>query len=126
MTDSVKSIPEGGGAGPEDLSPEQLALFASQFSSFNDVIQQLRDSYSDLSDRYGALQNELESANVKLREALREHGAASGFLESILTSMSSGVVTVDLEGRITHFNASAEKIFGLKRDAVIGERGGPG
>lgn len=121
MTDPVQSIPEGGGAGPEDLSPEKLALFASQFSSFNDVIQQLRDAYSELSKRHSALQDELEAANAKLREALREHGAAAGFLDNILASMSSGVVTVDLEGRITHFNASAEKIFGLKREAVIGQ-----
>jgi len=122
MTDSVTSIPEGGGAGPEDLSPEQLSEFASQFSSFNEVIQQLRDSYQELTERYSALQDELEAANDRLREALREHGAAAGFLDNVLTSMSSGVVTVDLEGRITHFNASAEKIFGLSRDEVIGQK----
>jgi len=121
VADSVKPIPEGGGAEAEELSPDQLALFASQFTSFNEVVQQLRDAYNDLSDRYAQLQNELETANTRLREALREHGAAAGYLENILASMSSGVVAVDLEGKITHFNAAAERIFGLSRERVVGQ-----
>jgi PAS domain S-box-containing protein len=114
------SVPEGGSAGPVELTAEHLAQFASQFSSFNEVIDELRDSYRSLSERYASLQAELETANSRLRDALQEQAAASGYLQSILASISSGVVAVDLQGRITHFNAAAEEIYGLSAESVLG------
>lgn len=114
------SVPEGGSAGPTEFSAEHMAQFASQYSSFNEVIDELRESYRGLSERYASLQAELETTNARLREALQEQAAASGYLHNILASISSGVVAVDLQGRITHFNAAAEKIYGLLADDTIG------
>jgi len=43
------------------------------------------------------------------------------FLKQILDSIADGVFTVDLDGRITSFNRSAEKITGFSRGEAIGQ-----
>jgi len=40
----------------------------------------------------------------------------------ILDSVADGVFTVDLEWRITSFNAAAERITGVKREEALGRR----
>lgn len=42
--------------------------------------------------------------------------------EYILASMPSGVVSCDIEGRITHFNRAAARILRCSREAVLGKR----
>lgn len=42
------------------------------------------------------------------------------FHEDIVQSMSSGLITTDLEGKITSFNRSASEITGFRPDEVIG------
>jgi len=43
------------------------------------------------------------------------------FNESIIKSIGSGLITVDLDRRITYFNAGAEKILKTSQEAVIGK-----
>jgi len=42
-------------------------------------------------------------------------------LQQILDSIADGVFTVDLEGRITSFNRSAQKITGFSREEAVGQ-----
>lgn len=39
--------------------------------------------------------------------------------ERIMEAASDGIVTLDKEGRYTYANASAERIFGIKRDKIL-------
>lgn len=41
--------------------------------------------------------------------------------EAVLRSISDGVFTIDLEGRITCFNRAAEEITGVSREDAIGK-----
>ncbi|MCD6165731.1 hypothetical protein DRQ15_01105 [candidate division KSB1 bacterium] len=41
------------------------------------------------------------------------------FTESIIQSMNSGLITVDMERRITYFNSGAEEILGYRAEEVI-------
>ena len=43
------------------------------------------------------------------------------FLQQILDSIADGVFTVNLEGRITSFNRSAQKITGFSREEAVGQ-----
>ncbi len=42
-------------------------------------------------------------------------------LEEIEAGAADGIISVGEDGRLTHFNAAAEGIFGYKRDEVIGQ-----
>ncbi len=44
-----------------------------------------------------------------------------GFLETIFNAIREGVIVTDLQGRINYLNRAACEIFGLERDACMGE-----
>lgn len=51
--------------------------------------------------------------------------SSSGRLESIITSLSDGVVVYDSEFKVLVFNHAAEGIFHIKKEQVIGKKFGP-
>ncbi|MBN1350255.1 PAS domain S-box protein [candidate division KSB1 bacterium] len=55
---------------------------------------------------------------VKLEQEIVE---LKNFIESIIQSIGSGLITLDLEKRITYFNSGAEDITGYKAKSVIGK-----
>ena len=61
--------------------------------------------------------------NAQLYERVR---AMKAYLESILQSLSNGVLTVDARGRIASLNASAARILGATAGASVEEAGAVG
>ncbi len=55
----------------------------------------------------------------QLEQQIRE---LKNFNESIIQSMGSGLMTLDLDYRITSFNSSAEEILGFSSAEVVGKR----
>ncbi|WP_164011196.1 sensor histidine kinase [Pyxidicoccus trucidator] len=64
---------------------------------------------SNLLDAERAMRAELEQANATLREQA-----------SILRNVRDSVVVTDLQGRITHWNHGAERLFGYTREEMLG------
>ncbi len=54
----------------------------------------------------------------KLEQEITE---LKNFSESIIQSMGAGLITLDLERRITSFNNGAEEVLGYKNDEVVGK-----
>ncbi|MEJ2097138.1 MAG: PAS domain-containing protein [Deltaproteobacteria bacterium] len=53
---------------------------------------------------------------------MNPHAVQTGrHYEIILNSIADGVLTVDLDFRITSFNAAAEKITGIKKQQAVGK-----
>jgi PAS domain S-box-containing protein len=63
----------------------------------------------------------LEQANNQLDQKVHELSILANYNENILTSMTSGLFTLDLEGRFETFNATAETITGLWLPEVRGQ-----
>jgi len=59
-----------------------------------------------------------ETEQIKMEKEILD---LKNFNESIIQSMEAGLLTVDLEGRITSLNSGAEKIFGCKSSRVTGQ-----
>lgn len=57
------------------------------------------------------------SRRKKLEQELTE---LKNFTESIVQSLGAGVITLDLEGRISYFNNAAEAALGFSADEVMG------
>jgi len=104
-----------------DISEEELKDFVTHFSTFNQVMQNLRSAYRELEERFGDLNLQLEQANSELKQSLAEKEKISGFLNNILESLTSGVLAIDLEGNVTLFNRAAEEILGYGTKEVIGK-----
>jgi PAS domain S-box-containing protein len=62
------------------------------------------------------------SANglLRYRELFRQQGESESWMRALLTTTVDGVVTVDRDGVIHEFNASAERIFGWTRGEIVG------
>lgn len=75
------------------------------FKQFNSIADRLKESYN-------TLQNELKETNTQLVETKK-------YMESIIECMPSGVVAVDLDGRITIFNSTAQALTGYNLSEVL-------
>jgi PAS domain S-box-containing protein len=86
------------------------------FNSFNALSEQLRESYERLQQRVRKLDLELAEKNLALERNLEETARVKNHLSHILSSLSAGVMVLDLQGTITAFNPAAETITGLTEE----------
>ncbi|MBF7082288.1 sigma 54-interacting transcriptional regulator [Desulfallas sp. Bu1-1] len=63
---------------------------------------------------------DLIASKVLEREMVREKIVMAGKLEAVLDSVYEGVLAIDERGVITHFNRTAERMFGIKKENVMG------
>ncbi len=57
---------------------------------------------------------------LRYREMYRQLAESEAWMRALLTTTVDGVITVDRAGVIHEFNTSAERIFGWRRDEIIG------
>ncbi|MBU8934578.1 MAG: PAS domain S-box protein [candidate division Zixibacteria bacterium] len=104
----------------ESSTANEVSRFTESYASFTRVINTLQRKYIELEEGFSAQNQELAEANTLLVELTERNLQATEFLNGILHSISAGVVAVDRDGRITHFNLAAERILGLKAEDVRG------
>ncbi len=63
---------------------------------------------------------DLISSKALEREILNERVVMANRMEAVVDSVDEGVMATNKEGFITHFNNSAERLFGTKKEHVIG------
>ncbi|MGA9192394.1 MAG: adenylate/guanylate cyclase domain-containing protein [Anaerolineales bacterium] len=65
----------------------------------------------------------LENARLfeSVRQSLVEVTDLKDFMEDVFASVASGVITADLESKVTLVNRAAERILGQTRDKLLGE-----
>jgi len=98
----------------------QLADFADSYSAFNRIVNSLQRKYIELKEEFSAQQEKLIEANKRLLDLSALNLTATEFLDNILKTMSAGVVAVDREGRITHFNPAASLMLGIPANEPLG------
>ncbi len=104
---------------PKKSAEEQIAVFNETFESFNQTLKQVNDSYARLQKRYQKLSDELTATNDKLLQALDQNIQTRSFLENILESLTSGVMTIDLDGRINSINKAGCEILQVSAESLI-------
>ena len=57
---------------------------------------------------------------LRYRQLYVERSRSEAWMRALLTTTVDGVITIDREGTVEEFNASAEKIFGWRRADIIG------
>ena len=58
---------------------------------------------------------------LRYRQLFQELSRSEAWMRALLTTTVDGVITVDRQGIIREFNASAERIFGWRRDEIVGQ-----
>jgi len=103
---------------------QDLSKFTDSYASFNRIINSLQRKYIDLQGEFSNQNEELASSNKRLVELTKNNIAVTEFLNNLLTSITAGVIAVNNEGIITHFNPAASAIFGLSVSEPIGKKYG--
>jgi two-component system sensor histidine kinase PilS (NtrC family) len=70
----------------------------------------------------GSLAERLRHADVRLAHASTEIAALQALNQHIIDSMTMGIVTTGMDGRVATFNRTAEKLTGLAADGVMGQQ----
>lgn len=78
-----------------------------------DEIGTLVDSFNDMTTDLASSKDALMRSNV---DADRRRA----YMEAVVDTIASGVLSIDTRGIVTRFNHSAERILGVRADAVLG------
>jgi two-component system sensor histidine kinase AtoS len=85
-----------------------------------DEIGQLAIAFNHMAAQLFQQRAALEAANHELRERFEELTDLKSYTDNILRSLMSGIVTVDLEGRVVTLNPAAELLTGFFAGEAIG------
>jgi len=94
---------------------EAYAALQTAFEAFKIRSEQLAAAYGSMEKQFEKLNLELDEKNRKLEEA-------HTVLDSILDTMHNGVVAVDTNGIITHFNTAAQRTTGYSAKDAAGAK----
>ena len=83
-----------------------------------DEIGTLIDSFNRMTEDLSNSKVELEEANESLRQSNVEADRRRAYTEAVVDTIASGVMSIDTQHTITTFNHSAERILGVRGEAV--------
>jgi signal transduction histidine kinase len=103
-------------------SAEERDVLRAAFHSFDQAAQTLQQSYGALTARVEQMDQELAHSNDALRRQLSDNEAMRIHLDSILESLSTGVLVLDGGGVIARSNAPAAQMLGITAADLCGRR----
>ena len=110
----VRALSEGAAAISRGELNQQIV------PSRSDEIGQLAVAFNHMADQLFQQRTALETAHSDLQRHFEELGDLKSYTDSILESLTSGIITLDLEGRVVTMNAAAELLTGLFGPEAIG------
>lgn len=93
----------------EQLASEQLEV---AFQMFNQMSQELTQSYGELEAQASQLASELAEARTDRIKQLAEKEMLASRLEALLNALPAAVIVLDDVNRVSQFNARASAMFG--------------
>jgi len=100
------------------MPAELIVTLQNAFTEFQQKAERLSGAYEAMQADFKKINIELDKKNSELEESLSQQEEMRTYLNSILESMENGVIGVDMEGNITHFNRAASEITGFHVDEV--------
>jgi PAS domain S-box-containing protein len=97
-------------------------LLGSAFLSFNNAAESLERHYGYLEEKVARLDRDLLEKSVALEKSLQKSSDMECYQANILKSLPSGVVVMDLSGKVISYNKKAEEICGCFNREAIGKR----
>ena len=109
---------------PDDQQPLDPTELKRAFHMFNEMSQQLTDSYAFLENKVEQLSGELATVSAQRMQELSEKERIADRLESLLQMLPAGVLLLDENGVIIQSNLAAEDLL-LKASgagSLLGQR----
>lgn len=103
----------------EEGQDNGISHLTHAFELFSKETSRLEKSYRELKAQFQRVNLELEESNRQLNNKVLELGELTHYLNNILSNMTQGLLFISMEGRITTYNASAERILEKCKTSVI-------
>jgi PAS domain S-box-containing protein len=101
------------------MPPEIFESLKTAFSEFQQKAERLSTAYEAMQVDFKKINLELDKKNNELEVSVTRQEEMRTYLNSILESMENGVIGVDIEGNVTHFNRAASEITGYDVAVVM-------
>ena len=102
-----------------ETTNEELQSTVEELETTNEELQSTNEELQTMNEEMQSTNEELQTMNEEMRQSSDELNRVNTFLESILTSLRSGVVVVNPELHILIWNRKAEDMWGLRFDEVF-------
>ncbi len=93
------------------VNPLNQSQLEDAFQVFNQVSEQLVDSYQQLQDQVQHLSSELATARTERMRQLAEKELLANRLSQLLDALPAAVVVLDAQDRVEQFNPAASELF---------------
>ena len=87
-----------------------------------DEIGILVEAFNNMTEELEMGRRRLEQAHGDLEMAYLENEQRRTYIETVLENVGTGVVSIDLQGRINTYNSAAEVMFSAKTQEVLGRK----
>jgi two-component system CheB/CheR fusion protein len=97
---------------------EELQSTIEELETTNEELQSTNEELETMNEELQSTNEEIQTVNEELGVRGEERDKISGFLESILGSLNSGVIVVDRDLLVQVWNARSEDLWGLRSAEV--------
>lgn len=98
---------------------KKMDSLSQAFSQFSKETARIEEAYARLQENFNAVNEKLEKTNELLRRKVVQVDLITHYLQNILRHMRQGIVVIGLDGIISTFNESAEKLIETKTQEAL-------
>jgi two-component system, chemotaxis family, CheB/CheR fusion protein len=102
-----------------ETTNEELQSTVEELETTNEELQSTNEELETMNEELQSTNEELQTINEEARDRGDQLAELNSFLESILTSLRSGVAVVDRDLHVRKWSHRAEDLWGLRADEVL-------
>ena len=103
-----------------ETTNEELQSTIEELETTNEELQSTNEELETMNEELQSTNAELGAASVEINRRRDEVQTVNAFLETILSSLTLGVVVLDPELTVLVWNEGSERLWGLRADEVRG------
>ncbi|HZF10586.1 MAG TPA: CheR family methyltransferase [Thermoanaerobaculia bacterium] len=104
-----------------ETTNEELQSTVEELETTNEELQSANEELETMNEELQSTNEELRTVNDQLHLSTSDLNRLNGLLESILGSLSAGVVVLDRDLVVTAWSTRAEDLWGLRREEAVGK-----
>ena len=99
-----------------ETTNEELQSTVEELETTNEELQSTNEELETMNEELQSTNEELQTMNDELRNSGGELNAANAFLESVFSSLGTGVAVLDSDLRVDVWNDSATELWGVRSE----------
>ena len=103
-----------------ETTNEELQSTVEELETTNEELQSTNEELETMNEELQSTNDELHTINDMLRERSLELDDAKSFQDSLIDSVSMGMMVVDREMKVILWNRGCEELWGLRADETTG------